>query len=229
MGIKYQINSDFFKIWTPEMAYVLGFIFADGSLEDSSHIRGKYLRISNTDYIILRKIRNVLNSHHTIVKRLFIESKRKPCYLLRIGSHEIYNDLNQLGLYPRKSLNMQFPFVPLKYLSCFMRGYFDGDGSIMLRGKYGVKIAFTSGSLDFLKFLSEILSKNLQLKLQRVYISCRSYQLCYRTKESLEILRYIYRDNLKGLYLHRKYKIYTELLKRRIKKYNTSGPRTQAV
>jgi len=33
MGIKYQINSDFFKTWTQEMAYVLGFITADGSLE----------------------------------------------------------------------------------------------------------------------------------------------------------------------------------------------------
>jgi len=29
MGIKYAVNEDFFKTWTPTMAYLLGFIYAD--------------------------------------------------------------------------------------------------------------------------------------------------------------------------------------------------------
>ena len=28
---KHPVNSDFFKLWSPEMAYVLGFIAADGN------------------------------------------------------------------------------------------------------------------------------------------------------------------------------------------------------
>ncbi len=53
MGIKYQINRYFFKVLSPEMAYVLGFITADGSLEDASYLRGKYLRICSSDKEIL--------------------------------------------------------------------------------------------------------------------------------------------------------------------------------
>ena len=43
MGLKYPVNEKFFDAWSSEMAYVLGFIFADGSLEDSPNIRGKYI------------------------------------------------------------------------------------------------------------------------------------------------------------------------------------------
>lgn len=49
MGVKYDSNERFFDRWNPEMAYVLGFMFADGSLEDASYLRGKYVRVSSTD------------------------------------------------------------------------------------------------------------------------------------------------------------------------------------
>lgn len=70
MGIKYNVNSNFFKLWTPEMAYVLGFITADGSLEDASYLRGKYLRICSSDMEILDKIKAVMDSEHytTVIK-----------------------------------------------------------------------------------------------------------------------------------------------------------------
>ena len=40
------------------MAYVLGFIAADGSLEDASYLRGKYLRICSSDIEIIEKIKS---------------------------------------------------------------------------------------------------------------------------------------------------------------------------
>jgi hypothetical protein len=49
MGIKYKVDSNFFKTWTPSMAYILGFITADGSLENAAYLRGKYLRICSSD------------------------------------------------------------------------------------------------------------------------------------------------------------------------------------
>jgi hypothetical protein len=51
MGIKYNVNSDFFKDWSPVMAYCLGFIYADGSLHRSA--RGHYLTITSTDEAII--------------------------------------------------------------------------------------------------------------------------------------------------------------------------------
>ena len=79
MGVKYKINSDFFKFWTPNMAYVLGFIAADGSLEDTSYLRGKYLRICSSDIEIIEKIKVAMASEHKIVtsksKQVFIRGK----------------------------------------------------------------------------------------------------------------------------------------------------------
>ena len=49
MGIKYRVNENFFEKWSPLMAYVLGYIYADGNLDDSPYMRGKYIKITSTD------------------------------------------------------------------------------------------------------------------------------------------------------------------------------------
>ncbi len=107
MGIKYKVDEKFFKDWRPEMAYVLGYFYADGSLEDASYLRGKYVRVSSTDKSTILEIRNWLKSEHKIVilnKRE--DYKRKTQYLLRIGSHSLYESLINLGLHPNKSLTI---------------------------------------------------------------------------------------------------------------------------
>ena len=45
-----HINENFFKTWSPKMAYVLGFIIADGSAEDVRKTsRTCYIQISNNE------------------------------------------------------------------------------------------------------------------------------------------------------------------------------------
>lgn len=66
MGIKYSVDETFFDNWTSEMAYVLGYIYADGSLEDASYLRGKYLRVSSAEKSNIITIRKLLKSEHTI-------------------------------------------------------------------------------------------------------------------------------------------------------------------
>jgi len=67
MGIKYKVNENFFKEWSPIMAYVLGYWYADGSLEDASYLRGKYIRVTSIDKSTIEKIRDWLDSEHAIV------------------------------------------------------------------------------------------------------------------------------------------------------------------
>ena len=31
---RYKFKTDFFERWTPEMAYVLGYLYSDGDIED---------------------------------------------------------------------------------------------------------------------------------------------------------------------------------------------------
>ena len=107
MGIRYEINQSFFDIWSPQMAYILGFIYADGSIDHSPKIRADYLSITSTDKEIITEIRNTLHSKHRIVEIFPDTQKRKVKYLLRIGSKYICNKLSWYGLYPNKSLTAE--------------------------------------------------------------------------------------------------------------------------
>ena len=216
MGIKYKVNRDFFKSWSPGMSYVLGFIAADGSLEDASYLRGKYLRICSSDIEILEKIKSAMNSEHKIViikpKEFLFRGKKyvsKEKYMLRIGSHEIYNDLLRLGITPRKSKTIIFPNIPIEFLTYFIRGYSDGDGCInVYNKKKRLSVTFTSGSKLFLEQLSKIITFALGAKVHSVFRNSRAYQIKYSTKEAVLLLKYIYSDIIDKLYLERKYKVF---------------------
>lgn len=190
------------------MAYVLGFIFADGSLEDAYYLRGRYLRICNTDYELVNKIKKALGSEHKIFL-LPSSVNRKMRFMLRIGSHEIFKDLNKFNLHPNKSLDLDLPPIPKKYFCSFLRGYFDGDGCVHVeKPKNILKVIFTSGCKNFLIGLSSLISQNIVIKLHRVVDSRRSYQLRYSQRDGLKILRYLYKNIENKLYLIRKYDIY---------------------
>lgn len=129
----------------------------------------------------------------------------------------MFADLIRLGLLPNKSKVMKFPFVPSKFLNYFIRGYFDGDGSIVFSKKRWTGVVFTSGSKDFLVQLSDRLSKALKIRKRAVYLSHYSYQLHYFVQEGLKILNFIYQNAEKDkLHLDKKYKFYKKLSK----KYN---------
>jgi len=215
MGIKYRVNSNFFKTWSRNMAYILGYLFADGSLEDASYLRGKYLRITSCDLSIIQAIRKAFESEHAVVKLAPTTANGKSRYLLRIGDHAIYNDLIRLGLTPNKSLTMLFPkYIPHNLMADFVRGYFDGDGTIYLekrKNSYAPRAVFTSGSKKFLEGLSGVVTKYCDLiKIKKVYNSHRSYQLVYKTKEATKVLDFMFgRMNKENLFLERKYSIYS--------------------
>lgn len=231
MGIKYSCNERFFDTWSPEMAYLLGYIYADGSLEIAPKMRGKYLRIGSTDKDRIVVAKALLNSEHTIVKEER-PGKRKKFYLLRIGSHYICHRLLQIGLTPNKSLTMQFPKnIPSDLMHHFVRGYFDGDGCIYFEQAFGLtgtkivkslRVIFTSGSHDFLKTLSDTLSERLQNPPRRVLAhgSSKAYQLRYPTRESIQLFGFMYGTTRQPLFMERKYDIFTQYFIRRPQKVN---------
>jgi intein/homing endonuclease len=165
----------------------------------------------------LGKIRSSLNSSHKIAA-IPAQGRRKEIHRLRIGSHKIYYDLENIGLHPRKSLDMEFPQVPYRFLPDFVRGYFDGDGCLAFekmknRPHDRLKVIFTSGSKRFLDSLEYALKTRCLGKTSKVYDSHNSYQLSYRSKDALKVLEFMYSKagerNL--LYLDRKYNKYKRL------------------
>lgn len=225
MGIKYKVNENFFNIWTSKMAYILGYLYADGSLEDASYLRGKYVRVTSIDKLTIENIRKILQSEHKIViLKPPKNTNGKIRYFLRIGSHALYESLLKLGLYPNKSLTIKFPDIPNIFLADFIRGYFDGDGCVHIEMAEGIKqkkilkrmvITFTSGSLDFLEKMNYIIKKELNLNQGSVYYGHRSFQLKYNTAASIEVFKFLYSSYKKDLFLKRKFNIFRKYFKLR--------------
>lgn len=204
------------------MAYVLGYIYADGAILDvRKSSRACYLSILSTDEEILVKIRCVLGSNHPLSLRnpkptYFALSGKtytgKPAFILRIGSIEIYNDLAKLGLKPKKSLDIDLPNIPRAYFASFLRGYFDGDGCLYTSTRE-TRMIFTSGSINFLTNLGLKLAHDLNISQKTLNKQPNgAFQLKYRKRESLCILSFIYKNTDNRLYLERKYGKYQKLL-----------------
>ena len=203
------------------MAYLLGYIYADGNILDCSYIRARYLQIVSIDKMSLIRIRSLLNSKHKITKHKPTYIGGKSVFRLKIGSHKIYDDLFKFGLHPSKSLDMKFPDIPRVFLGHFLRGYFDGDGCVYLE-KYKstkskiivkrIKIIFTSGSKIFLtKMLSKIstLTKNNGA----IYDSKRSFQLVFNSNDVIQIFKIIYKGAGKNTFFMRKFHKFNEYFK----------------
>ena len=218
MGIKYNVNEAFFEKWSPDMAYTLGYIYADGNLNDSPYTRGKYISIASIDKSSILRIKNLLNSEHTIKETRSHFTGSKICYVLRIGSYKIYNDLLKLGLYPKKSLVIDFPKVPKKYLNHFTRGYFDGDGCIYFqkgKGKYGqpiikrIRTIFTSGSRIFL-FNLNIVLKDFGFSKGKIYSTKRAFQLKYPNDDSIRMFKFMYSNAGINSFFMRKFSVFKD-------------------
>jgi hypothetical protein len=218
MPIHKEINKKFFKKWNSEMAYVLGFIFADGNIIYTKR-NTWFLSIQITDKEILEEIKKKMNSSHIISKRTKIEN-HKQLYRLQIGSREICEDLIKLGVTERKSKIMEFPKIPQKYLTDFIRGYFDGDGGVWvgLKNKknnkaFTMSTYFTSGSEDFLVSLRNILKQKSMIGGSLVK-KTRGYDLKYSVKDSLLLFKIMYNSECR-LFLKRKKDIFEKYIKLR--------------
>ena len=129
MSIPHSLDQDFFKTWTPEMAYVLGYFAADGSMLRNKR-GGHFIEFTTTDRCVLITIKRVCDASQQLSIRPQRDEKWKEQYRLQIGSKEWFADLSSLGFTQAKSHTLNFPEVPEEVLGHFVRGYFDGDGCI---------------------------------------------------------------------------------------------------
>ncbi len=128
----YEIDENFFKKWTNESSYTLGWAFSDGNVSKDGRTFGFHLH--KKDIKILKILREMMSSKH----KIFLYGNAVE---FRIHSKKMCKDLISLGCTPKKSLNIKFPSnLPRRYLKHFVRGYFDGDGSIYFNYPNTIKI-----------------------------------------------------------------------------------------
>jgi len=220
MPISKTKNEDFFKCWSSEMAYVLGFIAADGSIIKNK--RGAhFLEVETIDKGLLESIRKLIGSNHKIGIRKRSVSWQVS-YRLQVGSKVMFDDLVDLGLTQNKAKRLRIPDVPKKYLAHFVRGYFDGDGSVSFCEKYKynrkncsrfIITRFVSSSEGMLNDIGTIIHDIAKARLKKpVPRQDNSFQLQYSTNDSRKIYRFLYskKDNI---FLERKKIVFERYLK----------------
>lgn len=142
-NIKWQTNRDYFaRIDSPEKAYILGFLIADG------HIRkeGYKLEISvkESDADLLSRIAGELGCEAPLGTMINgLDGSRMA--RLHLCGQKLISDLNGLGLRHDKSVTAVFPAIPADLEGHLVRGLWDGDGYI---GKGQFELIGTSAVLD---------------------------------------------------------------------------------
>lgn len=116
-------------------AYMLGYIWADGSVD--SELRVLKLRIKEKDGELLGKIRLELKSNHKLALRDHRNGNTgriHKAWNLDISSAVLVRSLHRLGVVPRKSYrDVEVTRLGKHLRSHFVRGLFDGDGSVGVR------------------------------------------------------------------------------------------------
>lgn len=136
----YSCDHNFFKNDSQESFYWAGFMAADGSLQKRKNTKIIKLTLSSKDLLHLEKFKLALNSNNPIKQYLVKPSKivKNSCYCceMQIISKTIFDDLNRFNIVPNKTKIYDMPdwLTNHPMANHFMRGYFDGDGTITTCG-----------------------------------------------------------------------------------------------
>lgn len=185
------------NIDTAEKAYLLGWIASDGSISKNTIS----INIRDYDINILKQLRNFIDPCLPITER------SNNMVELSINSSKLASDcLKHLGLekYGKKDCLVKYPNIPEELNSYFIRGFFDGDGSVYIKNMVpGVNIS--SNSLDMLNSI-----KN-KTGLGSVYNTSSGPKWQTTSgKDALAFLKYIY-DDVTVPSLDRKFDKYVKL------------------
>lgn len=215
---KYITNINFFKlIDSQEKAYFLGLLYADGN----NYIRRNHsyevsIKLKSQDKLILEKFRDYICPSLKL-KELIDKKTNNKHVLLKINSKELSNQLTNLGCIPNKSLKLTFPIINEYLIHHFIRGYFDGDGSLYSRKQnktgyvnYGWQITSTKMFCHSVKNYLDNLSVNSSIKLACPKTNNITCTLSVGgNKQITKLLDWLYKDS--QLHLHRKYNKYLKL------------------
>ena len=178
-----------------------------------------FISLQESDRKLLEDIRNEIGSNQPL--KMIDQSRRKEnnysynnmCTLNMYSKH-ICNSLINLGVVQNKSLILEFPNIKECYYSHFLRGYFDGDGSIYQNYKNEnnkhITLTFTSTE-QFCKKIKEIVEKELGIYCGIYEASCHNgitKVAALSGTSAVKLLHWMYKDA--DLYLQRKYDRYIE-------------------
>lgn len=183
--IKYVANDSFFDKWSTDLAYCLGFIASDG------HVWKKrpYITIGihKKDIAILEYIKDKISPESKI------RISKNKCQICIFSKH-IHKKLIKLGIDHEKTFNLKLPNIPKKYISHFIRGFFDGDGSIWKTNFYpGGKDYYYANIISASKPILEDIHEYLGFGNVNI-VKNKYYELKFCQTDCIKFFNTIYKD-----------------------------------
>lgn len=206
------MNADYFEnIDAEDKAYWLGFIWADGHVS----IRAPwFLVVQIKDYEHLEKLCSAIEYDGEI--KIVSGSGYNPGaihYRVAFCRKKICSDLNLLG---RNNNSRLIPSIPNNLIHHFIRGYFDGDGSVYnsKSSSKGIQYSYLSvsiiGETELMNQFKEIFDN---LNISCTYKNTNSENMIYLVIHGGNNLRkfyeFLYEDAT--VYLDRKYEKFSQL------------------
>ena len=197
-------ESIFDNIDSEEKAYWLGFIYADGYISSRDNTFELSLALKDKEH--LDKFNVFMQHENNNVKT---DSFR--CRWSVVNKH-LWETLNNYGCTPRKSLTLKFPDISIfsskSLVRHFIRGYIDGDGSIMINKP----ILEILGTVSFLNSLQQYLPYSGSIiHDKRSKVHCVRYG-CTPAVANIEAVYY-----KANIFLTRKYNKYLQIRNCRFK------------
>ena len=205
MGI---VNEDYFEIIDTETkAYLLGFITADGSINDTRKTKTLQVHLSNRDEYLIKLLESEIGN---TVKTYYSDNYKSIAF--RATSNKLCDDLSVYGVVARKTGNevLAFNLIQPSLRNHYLRGLIDGDGWISnTKYQYGIRRAIGfCGSKESCEQMSEFLNSTLgtyPVKASKV-LGKNNYKINYLGKKDIkEIVKYLYTGA--NVYLERKYRV----------------------
>lgn len=228
-----EINDTYFDVIdTPEKAYWLGFIYADGWISkhntrpaDERHKHESTgcefgMQLQRCDEYVLDRLNAVLGGQNT-VKRIHTSSRivnnqhctESDSSVLRVYSKPLVEGLHKNGIDFNKSKSDMFPIVDDWLFPDYLRGIIDGDGCIHhMRGNH-LAVHITGACLPCFEYIQFVLRWNYNIATRIYEEDCgeeyrKKYRLyCFRNEDVYNLLKLIYYDDSIPK-LERKYEIY---------------------
>ena len=215
-----RIRHDIFsKIETELQAYLLGFYAADGNINEKRKTFRIHLQKQDSELVYLYKdiispdARTFTVEEHKTTGRNGKEITAHESFGVDITSAKLCTDLVNLGIgYNKSYKDLHIPEMSKDLIRHFIRGYFDGDGCIIVwlakekgksdrvRGKFDICAKSASILNEFIKFFA-----THDIKLNLNYLKRDDmYRISTSSKKELEkIYNILYKNS--NFYLSRKF------------------------
>lgn len=184
----YDVNENYFNNWSHSMAYILGFISADGSVNKEKSSLSIELQVRDKEILEYLQYQISPNSPIKTTKK-----KNKEYCRLRINSVKLIQSLRQYNVIPNKTYVLRLDFsIPNEYIGDYLRGLFDGDGWVYCR-RNTIEVGFCSGSPKFLDDIKERIGYGrIRIKTKGKFIT---YVLDAEANSAIALRSIMYADN----------------------------------